>query len=40
VGIAEGGLAMLNECAERLGTTRANVIVMGVEKVHRELIRE
>ena len=23
---------MLGECAERLGTTRANVIVMGVEK--------
>lgn len=28
---------MLNQCAERLGTTRANVIVMGVEKVHQEL---
>lgn len=40
VRLSERELAMLNECAERLGTTRANVIVMGVEKVHRELIRE
>ena len=40
VRLSERELAMLNECAERLGTARANVIVMGVEKVHRELIRE
>lgn len=28
---------MLGICAERLNTTRANVLVMGVEKVFREL---
>nr|DAU11204.1 MAG TPA: TraY domain [Caudoviricetes sp.] len=28
---------MLNECAERMGTTRANVITRGIEAVHREL---
>lgn len=30
-------LALLNECAERMGTTRANVVARGIEKVYREL---
>lgn len=37
VRLSERELALLNECAERMGTTRANVIVRGIETVHREL---
>lgn len=37
VRLSKKELAMLNECAERLGTARANVIVMGIEKVRQEL---
>jgi hypothetical protein len=39
VRLSEREMSMLNECAERLGTTRANVIAMGVEKVYQELER-
>lgn len=35
--LSEKELAMLNECAERLRTARANVIVMGIERVRQEL---
>lgn len=37
VRLSERELALLNECAERMGTTRANVIAHGIETVHREL---
>lgn len=37
VRLSERELALLNECAERMGTTRANVIARGIETVHREL---
>lgn len=37
VRLSDKELALLNECAERMGTTRANVIVRGIETVHREL---
>ena len=37
VRLSKKELAMLNECAERLGTARANVIVKGIEKVRQEL---
>ncbi len=37
VRLSKSELSMLGICAERLNTTRANVLVMGVEKVFREL---
>lgn len=37
VRLSEKELALLNECAERMGTTRANVVARGIEKVYREL---
>ncbi len=37
VRLSDKELALLNECAERMGTTRANVIARGIETVHREL---
>ena len=37
VRLSEKELALLNECAERMGTTRANVIAHGIETVYREL---
>lgn len=37
VRLSERELALLNECAERMGTTRTDVIARGIEKVHREL---
>ena len=37
VRLSERELALLNECAERMGTTRTDVIARGVEMVHREL---
>ena len=37
VRLSERELALLNECAERMGTTRANVIAHGIETVYREL---
>ena len=37
VRLSDKELALLNECAERMGTTRANVVARGIEKVYREL---
>ncbi|WP_298589702.1 hypothetical protein [uncultured Selenomonas sp.] len=37
VRLSERELALLNECAERMGTTRTDVIARGIETVHREL---
>lgn len=37
VRLSDKELALLNECAERMGTTRTDVIVRGIETVHREL---
>lgn len=37
VRLSERELALLNECAERRGTTRTDVIARGIEMVHREL---
>ena len=37
VRLSKRELALLNECAERMGTTRTDVIARGIEKVHREL---
>nr|DAS58777.1 MAG TPA: hypothetical protein [Caudoviricetes sp.] len=37
VRLSEKELVLLNECAERMGTTRANVVARGIEKVYREL---
>ena len=37
VRLSEKEIEMLGICAERLGTTRANVLVMGVEKIYKEL---
>lgn len=37
VRLSDKELALLNECAERMGTTRTDVIARGIEKVHREL---
>lgn len=37
VRLSERELALLNECAERMGTTRTDVIARGIEKVYREL---
>ena len=36
VRLSERELALLNECAERMGTTRTDVIARGIETVHRE----
>ena len=37
VRLSDKELALLNECAERMGMTRTDVIARGIEKVHREL---
>ena len=37
VRLSDKELALLNECAERMGTTRTDVIARGIETVHREL---
>ncbi len=35
--ISKNELNMLNECAEKLGKTRANVIIDGIKKTYSEL---
>ena len=35
--LSEGEIGMLNECAERKGETRTDIIVEGIRKVKHEL---